>query len=165
MFTVVERNVWCTQHVVCRCILPLQTAVHLRNLHCNYWSEVISHCYSFSITIVSFPPGITLKLPKVETPIKVRVAILLGATDLQGKAYLTNMTQHNGESGCITCEEPGVIVAQGNGHTRCYPYKSSLERAPSHTTKTLLEQTLRASQTQKRVTFTSINRVCREKLS
>ena len=101
----------------------------------------------------------------METPIKVRVAVLLGATDLQGKAYLTNMTQHNGESGCITCEEPGVIVAQGNGHTRCYPYKSSLEKAPSRTTKTLLEQALRASQTQKRVTFTSIcmYKVCQEK--
>ena len=127
---------------------------------------MLSHTSTMcSLAIVSFPPGITVKLPKVETPIKVRVAVLLGATDLQGKAYLINMTQHNGESGCITCEEPGVIVAQGNGHTRCYPYKSSLEKAPSRTTKTLLEQALRASQTQKRVTFTSIcmYTVCQEK--
>jgi len=40
------------------------------------------------------------------------------------------MTQHNGEGGCATCEEMGVVVAQGKGHTRCYPYRSPVERAP-----------------------------------
>ena len=67
--------------------------------------------------------------------INVKVAVLLGSTDLQGKAYLLNMTQHNGESGCVTCEETGLVVAQGKGHAGCYPYRSPLERPQSEPQK------------------------------
>ena len=79
--------------------------------------------------------------------------MLLGSTDLQGKAYLLNKTQHNGKSGCVTCEETGVVVAQGKGHTRCYPYRSPAERAPYRTTETLLENAFKANQRKTKVIF------------
>lgn len=50
----------------------------------------------------------------------VCVLTLLGVFDLQ--AYTSNMTMHNGKFGCISYEEPGVIVKQGKWHPRCYPY-------------------------------------------
>lgn len=53
----------------------------------------------------------------------VKLATLVGTVDLQAKAYCLNMTQHNGEFGCITCEESGEVVVQGKGHSRCYPYR------------------------------------------
>ena len=61
------------------------------------------------------------------------------------------MTQHNGESGCVTCEEMGVVVKQGKGHTRCYPYRSLCERAPNRTTESLLENAVQASQSKAKV--------------
>lgn len=80
-----------------------------------------------------FNTGLEIK-PECEViPVTVKAAVILGSTDLQGKAYLTCMTQHNGESGCITCEEPGHIVKQGKGHTRCYPYRNLPEAAPKRT--------------------------------
>lgn len=89
----------------------------------------------------------------MELTVNVKVTVLLGTTDLQGKAYVVNMTQHNGESGCVTCEETGVVVTQGKGHTRCYPYRSPMERAPKRTTETLLENALQANERQKKVLF------------
>ena len=83
----------------------------------------------------------------------MKVAVLLGSTDLQGKAYLLNMTQHNGESGCVTCDETGLVVAQGKGHARCYPYRSPLERPPKRTTETLLESAFQANQRKTKVNW------------
>ena len=100
-----------------------------------------------------FQKGIIIEVPEIAPPVNVRAAVLLGSTDLQGKAYLLNMTQHNGESGCLTCEETGVVVAQGKGHTRCYPYRTPAERAPDRTTETLLEQAIQANQRKTRVRF------------
>ena len=72
---------------------------------------------------------------------------LLGTTDLQGKAYVVNTTQHKScESGCVTCEETGIVVTQGKGHTRCYPYRSPMERAPKRTTETLLENAFQVNE-------------------
>lgn len=65
-------------------------------------------------------------VPQATLTVDIKAAVLLGSTDLQGKAYLLNMTQHNGESGCVTCEETGFVAAQGKGHTSCYPYRSRL---------------------------------------
>ena len=77
-----------------------------------------------------------------ELPITVKAAVILGSTDLQGKAYLTCMTQHNGESGCITFEEAGVVVKQGKGHTRCYPYRTPTEAASKRTHESFLRNGL-----------------------
>ncbi|XP_020622265.1 uncharacterized protein LOC110059888 [Orbicella faveolata] len=81
----------------------------------------------------------------------VKAAVLLGSTDLQGKSYLLYMTQHNGEDGCLTCEESGFVAAQGKGHTRCYPYRSPTERAPNRTMTTFLENAVKANQSKKKV--------------
>ena len=53
--------------------------------------------------------------------ILTRGMLLASTMDLQAKAYLADMTQHNGKHGCITCEDPGEVVKQGRGHTRVYP--------------------------------------------
>ena len=87
----------------------------------------------------------------MELTVNVKVAVLLGTTDLQGKAYVVNMTQHNGESGCVTCEETGIVVTQGKGHTRCYPYSTK------RTTETLLENAFQANERQKKVLFNENN--------
>lgn len=94
--------------------------------------------------------GIIIDVPQMAPTINVKVAVLLGSADLQGKAYLLNMTQHNGQSGCVTCEETGIVVAQGKGHTRCYPYRSPTERAPNRTMATLLANAIQANQSKKR---------------
>ena len=94
---------------------------------------------------------------QMELTVNVKVTVLLGTTDLQGKAYVVNMTQHNGESGCVTCEETGIVVTQGKGHTRCYPYRSPMERAPKRTTETLLKNAFQANERQKKVLFNENN--------
>ncbi|XP_070537874.1 uncharacterized protein [Ptychodera flava] len=68
----------------------------------------------------------------------VKVAIILGSMDLQAKAYVMNMTMHNGESGCITCKEKGLVVKQGKGHARCYPYRPPGQREDMRTTEGLI---------------------------
>lgn len=58
----------------------------------------------------------------------VRLGVFVGTMDLQAKAYVLNMTMHNGEFGCSTCEESGQSVKQGKGYARSYPYRSPAER-------------------------------------
>lgn len=43
--------------------------------------------------------------------------------DLPAKASLLNMTYFNGCEACIACEEPGLVVKQGKGHSRSYPFR------------------------------------------
>ena len=57
--------------------------------------------------------------------IKVKLAVICGTVDLPAKAGILNMTQYNGSDACITCEETGLVVQQGKGHSRCYPYRDS----------------------------------------
>lgn len=61
----------------------------------------------------------------LKDPICSKLAVLIGCVDLQAKGYIVNMSMHNGEYGCITCEEPGVVTKQGKGHSRSYPYKEA----------------------------------------
>ena len=68
----------------------------------------------------------------------VKAAAILSSNDLQARAYLINQTQHNGEGGCSTCEETGMVVKQGKGNTRCYPYREEHERPILHSTYTIL---------------------------
>ncbi|XP_069136597.1 uncharacterized protein [Argopecten irradians] len=52
-------------------------------------------------------------------------ALLLTATmDLQARAYVLNMTQHNGRFGCLYCKEEGSSVPCGGGHCRSYPFRN-----------------------------------------
>ena len=69
--------------------------------------------------------------------------ILLGGTlDLQAKAQVVDMSPHNGEFGCLTCEEPGEVTPQGKGYARVYP--SRVNKPPTRTTEGVLENGLAA---------------------
>ena len=89
--------------------------------------------------------------PGLSEPVLVKAAVILGSCDLQGKAYLLNMTQHNGMNGCLTCEEQGFVAKQGKGHSRCYPYKDKNEAPPRRTTETFLQAAFSAHASKKRV--------------
>lgn len=54
----------------------------------------------------------------------VKAMLIVATMDLQARAYVTNMTQHNGENGCLYCEESGVVVTSGKGQCRSYPHRS-----------------------------------------
>ncbi|XP_062583950.1 uncharacterized protein LOC134245701 [Saccostrea cucullata] len=45
--------------------------------------------------------------------------------DLQARACVFNMMQHNGLCACLYCEEPGVVVKSGKGHTRSFPFRET----------------------------------------
>ncbi|XP_060607195.1 uncharacterized protein LOC132759444 [Ruditapes philippinarum] len=65
---------------------------------------------------------------------------VIGITlDLPAKAGVLNMTQFNGLEACITCEEPGLVVRQGRGHSRCYPYRPTSSRFPERSVEGVLE--------------------------
>lgn len=88
--------------------------------------------------------GVQIVLAVEQSPITVKAAVILGSTDLQGKSYLLCMTQHNGESGFLTCEEPGIVVKQGKDHARCYPYRIPEESSPKRTTDSFLANAVAA---------------------
>ena len=70
--------------------------------------------------------GLTLKVDKQEVTVKVMV--ICGTCDLPAKASALNMTLFNGADSCITCEEPGIVVKQGKGHSRCFPHRETADR-------------------------------------
>ena len=74
----------------------------------------------------------------------MKAAVILGYADLQGKAYLTCMAQHNGECGCLTCEEPGMVVQQD---------RSPTEAAPKCTNESFLTNGIAAHRSNKRVRY------------
>lgn len=47
---------------------------------------------------------------------------MCGVFDLPAKAAILKMMYFNGQYACITCEEPGRVVKQGKGTSRCFPY-------------------------------------------
>ena len=50
------------------------------------------------------------------------------------------MTQHNGECGCVFCEQPGEVVKKGKGNCRVYLYNET--QAPKRTNESI-EQLLK----------------------
>ena len=68
--------------------------------------------------------------------------------DLQARAYVLNMTQHNGECGCVFCEQPEV-VKKGKGNCRVYLYNET--QAPKRTNESIVAAAIEASETNKRV--------------
>ena len=85
----------------------------------NAFGEEMCHLYHRGIDVNILGSIITIKL-----------GVFARIVDLQAKGYILNMTMHNGESGCSTCEEPGRTVKQGKGHSRCYPYRETKDRFP-----------------------------------
>ncbi|XP_077498938.1 uncharacterized protein LOC144110009 [Amblyomma americanum] len=53
-------------------------------------------------------------------------------TDSVARCELMGMTQFNGKHGCSWCEEPGQVVARGNGHCRVYPAPLSTPKLRTH---------------------------------
>ncbi|VDI08666.1 Hypothetical predicted protein [Mytilus galloprovincialis] len=78
-----------------------------------------------------------------------RGLLLASTMDLQAKAYLTEMTQHNGKNSCITCEDPGEVVKQGRGHTRVYPHRNDSDLYKVRNSAEILACGLAALQTNK----------------
>lgn len=74
--------------------------------------------------------GISAQPPGLSTTVNVRLTVLLASVDLQAKAYVANMTMHNGDYGCITCEERGLNVKQGKGFSHYYPYRPTGQKPP-----------------------------------
>lgn len=72
--------------------------------------------------------GMNIKPFGTNASLDVRLAVFVGTMDLQAKAYVLNMTMHNGEYGCSACEESGTSVRQGKGYARFYPYRSLNDR-------------------------------------
>lgn len=56
-----------------------------------------------------------------------KLTVISGVFDLPAKASLLYMTYFNGS--CFTCEEPGLVVKQGKGNGRCFPYREETEKA------------------------------------
>lgn len=79
----------------------------------------------------------------------VKMAVICCTMDLLAKASVLNMTQFNGSGACITCEEPGMVVPRGRGHSRCYPYRNMDEKFPSRTSLTVTEAMQNASERNK----------------
>ncbi|XP_069102037.1 uncharacterized protein [Argopecten irradians] len=55
-----------------------------------------------------------------EETISSKAMLTVATMDLQARAYVLNMTQHNGLCGCLYCLEPGIIVPSGKGRCRSY---------------------------------------------
>ncbi|KAI4799983.1 hypothetical protein KUCAC02_016521 [Chaenocephalus aceratus] len=60
--------------------------------------------------------------------VTAKLAVLCATVDLPAKAGIMNMTLFNGADACITCKEPGLVVRQGKGHARSYPYREAHQR-------------------------------------
>lgn len=54
---------------------------------------------------ILYVEGFPLKVEDALDSINVRLGVFLATMDLQAKAYVLNMTMHNGQYGCNTCEE------------------------------------------------------------
>ncbi|CAB3985352.1 Hypothetical predicted protein [Paramuricea clavata] len=71
--------------------------------------EQLNHLYHTGVLIAS-------------KNITCHAVTLIGTTDLPAKAACQEFTQFNGECGCSFCEDKGVIVSVGKGHSRAYPF-------------------------------------------
>lgn len=61
---------------------------------------------------------------KIQSDIIIaQLAVVCGVFDLPAKASILNMTYFNGAESCISYEDPRIVVKQGKGHSRCYPYR------------------------------------------
>jgi len=59
--------------------------------------------------------------------IRSKAMLIIMTMDLQARAYILQMTHHNGEYGCLYCLQKGETVASGGGHCRSYRYQEQPE--------------------------------------
>lgn len=55
----------------------------------------------------------------------IKAKLILVTMDLQARASVLHMTQHNGKFPCNFCMIPGEVVASGKGHTRAFIYEEN----------------------------------------
>ena len=91
-----------------------------------------------------FTEGIDINISPVNG--NVKLAVVCSTMDLPAKAGVLNMTQFNGQEACITCEEPGKVVASGRGHARNYPYRKKSDKFPLRTNAQVKDAMSRASE-------------------
>ena len=87
-------------------------------------------CFSNAMNVLS-EKGINVTVDNIQR--NVKLAILCCTADLPAKAGILNMTLFNGSQACRTCEETGIVVNQGKGHSRCYPFRSIENKFKLHT--------------------------------
>lgn len=80
-----------------------------------------------------------LEIEIEEETVTVYLTVLCTTLDLPAKAGVLNMTLCNGSQACISCEETGVVVSQGRGHCRSYPYRSPETRFPNRSNENVLQ--------------------------
>ncbi|KAJ8313375.1 hypothetical protein KUTeg_009079 [Tegillarca granosa] len=91
--------------------------------------------------------GITITIDGKQ--IITKAILLAGTMDLVAKAYVTEMTQHNGKYGCITCADPGEVVKKGKGYTRVYPFREDDQKYRLRTSAEILQCGLVATESGK----------------
>jgi hypothetical protein len=87
-----------------------------------------------------------VNIVKNGTSYLVKAKLIIVTMDLQARAYVTNMTQHNGEFSCLYCTASGKVVKSGAGNCRTFPFKDYDKR----TDDMIKEASLTASRTGKR---------------
>ncbi|XP_060563105.1 uncharacterized protein LOC132722600 [Ruditapes philippinarum] len=78
--------------------------------------------------------------------ITVTLSLLCVTVDLPAKAGVLNMTYYNGANACISCDEPGVTVKQGRGHSKSYPYRQKQLQFEMRTHESVIENMALASE-------------------
>lgn len=62
---------------------------------------------------------------KLKESITCRALLVVATMDLQARASVLYMTQHNGAYSCVYCLESGEVVKSGKGHCRSFPYREN----------------------------------------
>jgi hypothetical protein len=64
-----------------------------------------------------------IEITMESTALTTKIMMIVTTIYLQARAYVIQMTQHNGEYGCLFCLEAGEVVKSGKGNYRSYPYR------------------------------------------
>ncbi|KAH3725415.1 hypothetical protein DPMN_051248 [Dreissena polymorpha] len=59
---------------------------------------------------------------------EVKAILTCCTIDMQTKAQVMEMSPHNGQYACITCEEQGLVFQQGKGHRKAIPFETEIPR-------------------------------------
>ena len=66
---------------------------------------------------------------------EVKAILTCCTMDLQAKAQVMEMSPHNGQYACITCEVQGSVFEQGKGHCKAFPFETDI---PKRTVESIL---------------------------
>ena len=74
--------------------------------------------------------GIEIECVHCQGNISIKGLVLCGTCDLPAKCIMFNMSQINGEYGCIKCKQEGAVVPIGKGRDRVFPFDPNLIDGP-----------------------------------